>query len=175
MPAPKVRIGGNPSRVIRSGRDCRRLRDRGWPQRYSRRRSCQRERRHRRVSTSSVTTRNKALEIAGVAHGLVDGGHRQAGLVPQQLPLIRVIAEDLDGGGDLVACGVGACQQESGDEHAQLFGVESITVVLGTNEVGEQVVGQGVATSGDHVVDVIVEFAPGAHHVGHVVGGEGEC
>ena len=47
--------------------------------------------------------------------------------------------------------------------------------MLGANEVGEQVVGQAAATSGDHDVDVIVEFAPSAHHIGYVVDGEGEC
>ena len=66
-------------------------------------------------------------------------------------------------------------EQESGDEHAQLFAVESLTLVLDTNEVREQVVGKGVATSGDHVVDVVVEFAPGAHYARHIVGREGEC
>ena len=42
----------------------------------------------------------------------------------------------------------------TGRTHGTTHGIESIAAVLGADEVGEQVVVQGVATSGDHVVDV---------------------
>ncbi len=67
------------------------------------------------------------------------------------------------GCGELVAGGVGARQQQAGGEHAQFVGVEAIAFVLGADEVGQQIVGQRVSPACDHLVDVVVEFAPGAH------------
>ena len=98
-----------------------------------------------------------------VAHGLLDRAHRQFGVLLEQLPLLRVLAQHVHRGGHLVAGGVGARQQQAAGEHAQFGGVEAIAVVLGANQVGEQVVGQAVPAPGDHVVDVVVELAPRAH------------
>ena len=112
----------------------------------------------------------------GVAHGLLDGAGRQLGVLGQQRPLVGMVDEDVDGCGELVAGGVGARQQQSGGEHAQFVGVEAVAVVLGPDEVGQQIVGQRVPPVGDHVVDVGVEFAPGVHDERFVdaVGIEGE-
>ena len=118
----------------------------------------------------------RAAGDRGVAHGLLDGAGRQLGVFGQQRPLVGMVDEDVDGCGELVAGGVGAREQQSGGEHAQFVGVEAVAVVLGPDEVGEQIVGQRVPPVGDHVVDVGVEFAPGVHDERFVdaVGIEGE-
>ena len=48
---------------------------------------------------------------------------------------------------------------------------EAVAVVLGADQLGDQIVGQCVASMSDHVVDVGVERIPGAQHDGRVVGG----
>ncbi len=49
-------------------------------------------------------------------------------------------------------------------QHAQLGGVEAVALVPGADQVGEQVVGQVVPAARHHLVDVVVELAPRAHH-----------
>ena len=73
--------------------------------------------------------------------------------------------------GELVAGGVGAGHQQTGHQHAQFFEAEAIAVVLDPNQLGDQVVGQRVTASGDHVVDVGVQSRPRrARMAGIVVG-----
>ena len=101
----------------------------------------------------------------------------RSGCSPEQLPLIGVLAEHLHRRGHLIAGGVRSRQQQAAREHPQFGGIEAVPVVLGADQVGEQVIGQGVPAMGDHVVDVVVEFAPGPHDGGlelSNVGGEGE-
>ena len=95
----------------------------------------------------------------------------------EQLPLVGVLAEHLHGGGHLVSGGVRSRQQQATGEHPQFGGIEPIPVVLGANEVGEQIVSQGVPAMGDHIVDVVVELPPRPHDGGldfANVGGEAE-
>jgi hypothetical protein len=92
--------------------------------------------------------------------------HGQFRMLVEQLPLIRVLTEHLHGGGHLVSGGVRPCQQQAAREHAQFGGIEAIPVILGANQIGEQIISQAVPTLGDHVVDVVVELPPRAHHDG---------
>jgi len=39
-------------------------------------------------------------------------------MVGEEVPLLRVIAEDIDGSGNLVACGVGARHENAARKHA---------------------------------------------------------
>jgi hypothetical protein len=47
---------------------------------------------------------------------------------------------------------------------------EAVAVVLGADQLGDQVVGEGVAPVSDHVVEVGVERLPGGQDDGRVVG-----
>ena len=101
-----------------------------------------------------------------MAHELLDGLRRELGMLGQQRPLVGVVAELLHGGGHLIAGGVGACDQQAFGEHAELVGGESIAVVFGADQLGDQVVGQVVASPGDHLVDVGVECVQAAMMTG---------
>src|ERR1700749_3504255 len=59
-----------------------------------------------------------------VARRFLNRTRRQLGSILQQRPLSRVIAENVNGGGQLVAGGVRSSQQQTGREHAQFVGVE---------------------------------------------------
>ena len=88
-----------------------------------------------------------------------------------------MLAEHLHGCGHLVAGGVCPREQQAACKHAQFFGIESIPVILGADQVGEQIIGQAVPATGDHVVDVVVELSPCPHDGGLElpdVGGEAE-
>ena len=80
----------------------------------------------------------------GVAHGLLHGVGCQFGMFGQQRPLVGMIAEDLHGGAQLIAGGVGSGAEQRGGEHEQFVVGQAVTVVLGANQVGKQVVGQPV-------------------------------
>ena len=82
-------------------------------------------------------------------------------MIGEQLPLVRVIAEDVDGSGHLVAGGVGARHQDAAREHPQFGHAQAVAVVLGADQIGEQVLGGRLAAVGDHGVDIVVEFTPG--------------
>src|SRR6202042_2752200 len=84
----------------------------------------------------------------------------QLRVLGQERPLVGVITEHLHRGGELVSSGVGAGNQQTHDQHAQLVGVEPIAVVFGADQIGDQVVGQGVAAVSDHIVDVVVNGLP---------------
>ena len=102
-----------------------------------------------------------------MAHGLFDrAGRASSGCSASSAHWSGWSTEDVDGRGQLVAGGVGAREQQPARQHAQLVGVEAVAFVLGPDQVGQQIVGQGVPPAGDHVVDVGVEFAPRAHDEG---------
>ena len=105
-----------------------------------------------------------------VPHGLFDGAVGQVGMCTQQGPLVGMLAQHLYRGGDLVAGGVGAGRQQAGREHSQFVGTEPVTVLLGADEVREEIVGEVVAATGDHVIDVVVEGLPGGQDRGLVFG-----
>ena len=88
-------------------------------------------------------------------------------MIGEQLPLIGVIAEGVQRPGELVAGGVGAGHQQARHQHAQFFEAEAIAAVLNANQLGDQIVGQRVPTSGDHVVDVGVHRVPGGEDGGY--------
>ena len=98
-----------------------------------------------------------------MAHRLFDRVGRQFGMLRQQRPLVGMVDEHIDGPGQLVAGGVGAREQQAARQHAQFGGVEPIAFVLCADQIGQQIVGRVVSPAGDHLVDVIVEFAPRAH------------
>ena len=63
-------------------------------------------------------------------HGLLDGTHREIGLVSQQCPLFGMLAQHLHRRGQLTAGGVGAGDQDAERQHAELAGIEPVTAVL---------------------------------------------
>ena len=91
-------------------------------------------------------------------------------MVCEQLPLVRVIAEDVDGCGHLVAGGVGARHEDAARQHSEFVHVQVVAVVLGANQLGDQVIGGRGAAVGDHRVDIVVEFTPGLEDLGLVLG-----
>ena len=52
-----------------------------------------------------------------MAHELLDGLRCELGMLSQEGPLLGVVAQDLHGGGQLIAGGVGACHQQDFCEH----------------------------------------------------------
>ena len=87
-------------------------------------------------------------------------------MLAEQCPLVGVVSEDLHRGSQLIAGGVGARAQQGGSDHEQ-FGVgEAIAVVLGADQIRNQIVGEGLAASGDHGFEVGVEVIPRRHDGG---------
>ena len=60
-------------------------------------------------------------------------------MVGEQIPLIRVIAEDVNGSGNLVAGGVGTRHQQAARKHPQFGHAQPVAVVLGADQIGDQV------------------------------------
>ena len=106
-----------------------------------------------------------------MADELLDGIDRQLRMPAQECPLVGVIAQHVYRRTQLEAGGVGACQQQRGDEHAEFVGAEAIAIVLGADQLGDQVVGQCVPPVREHVVDVGVESIPGGQDRRRFIGG----
>lgn len=85
-------------------------------------------------------------------------------------PLIGVLDQNLYRGGELIAGGVGACGEEPNCELTQLLLAELVAVLLGADQVGEQIVGESPAPPFHHGVDVVLELAPSRHDGGFVFG-----
>jgi hypothetical protein len=90
-----------------------------------------------------------AAHGAEVAHRLLDGALGELRLLGQQLPLVRVVGEEGDGAAELVAGRVGAADDDGLDHHHELLGRELVALLLGRDEVGEEIVGRLRATVGD--------------------------
>ena len=90
--------------------------------------------------------------------------------VGQQCPLIGVVAQHMRRRPQLQAGGVGASHQQRGNEHAKFVGAEAVTVVLGSDQIGDQVAGQNVAPAREHLVDVAVQRLPSGQDPRRLVG-----
>ena len=113
------------------------------------------------TSTSSIGGAQRDEGDRRMADELLDGIDRKLRMPAQECPLVGVIAQHVYRRTQLEAGGVGACQQQRGDEHAEFVGAEAIAIVLGADQLGDQVVGQCVPPVREHVVDVGVESIPG--------------
>ena len=154
MPAPNVWIGGAPTRLMsrRSG-------------------SSQTAGSRLAAPVSTTTMVSAAILEAGdfdilhrgaqrnegdrrMADELLDGIDRKLRMPAQECPLVGVITQHVYRRTQLEAGGVGACQKQRGHEHAEFVGAEAIAIVLGADQLGDQVVGQCVPPVREHVVDV---------------------
>ena len=83
------------------------------------------------------------------------------GLVGEQLPLLGVVGEQGDGAAELVARRVGAADDDRLHHHHQLVRRQPVALLLGRDQVGEQVLGRLVAAIGDQLPRVLVELVLG--------------
>ena len=111
-------------------------------------------------STSSVALAQAGEDDRGVPDKFLDGLRRQFRMVGQQRPLVGVVGQDLNRGGELVAGGVGSGVEQDRNEVHQFVVGQPVAVVFGADELGDQVVGQGVSPRGDQVLDVGLELLP---------------
>ena len=105
-----------------------------------------------------------------MAHRFLDGPWGELGMRGNHRPLVGVLAQHLYRRGELIARGVGACGEQSAREQSQFRSRQPVAVLLGADHVREQIVGEVLAPTGNHVVDVVLELQPGRHDGGLVVG-----
>jgi hypothetical protein len=78
----------------------------------------------------------------GITHQLVDRVAGQLGTPAQQCPLVGVVMQEVNRCCQLVAGGVGASSEQSAGQHDKFVVAEAVTVVLGADQVRDQVVGR---------------------------------
>jgi hypothetical protein len=70
----------------------------------------------------------------------------------------------------LVTSGVGTSSEQSGGQHEKFAAAEPVTVVLGADQVRDQVVGEVFPALRKHFFEIGVEFGPGRLDGGPVAG-----
>ncbi len=108
-----------------------------------------------------------ARDPAGAAHR-TEVTHRffhrtgsEFGLIGQELPLIGVVGEQCDRAAELVARGVGTAHDHGLNHHHEFVLAQLVAGFLGGDEAGDQVVSRLVASVGDQLPGVFLEFGLG--------------
>lgn len=95
-----------------------------------------------------------------VTHQLVNCVDGQLRALGEQRPLVGVVGQHLHRRGELVAGGVGAGAEQRRAQHEQFVVGEPVTIVFGSDELRDQVVGQRRTALGDQLLEVGIELIP---------------
>jgi hypothetical protein len=102
----------------------------------------------------------------GITHQLVDRVAGQLATRAQQCPLVGVVMQEVNRCCQLVAGGVGTGGEQRGGQHEKFAVAEAVTVVLGADQVRDQVLGEVVPALREHLFAIGVELGHAAAMAG---------